>query len=123
MPATREALLARLAALGITTYILLQRAEPMLRAAIIDQLEKQFHAKVELDALHVVIKDGFSVHGEGLRIWLPADNQQALIDTGAASAEDAAKPWIVVGQMRLVPRSDLATCGSWECLKNGASLG
>ena len=89
-----------LAALGITTYVLLQRAEPMLHAAIIDQLQKQFHAKVELDTLHVVIKDGFSVHGEGLRIWLPPDNQQALIDTGAASPEDAAKPWIVVGQMR-----------------------
>lgn len=89
-----------LAALGITTYILLQRAEPMLRAAIIDNLEKQFHGKVELDAFHVVIKDGFSVQGEGLRIWLPPDNQEALVATGAASAEDAAKPWIVVGKMR-----------------------
>jgi hypothetical protein len=29
----------------------------------------------------------------------------------------------VVGQMRLVPRSDLATAESWECLKSGASLG
>lgn len=87
------------AALGITTYILLQRAEPLLRAAIIDQLQKEFHAKVELDTLHVVFEDGITVQGEGLRIWLPPDNQQALVATGAASAEDAAKPWIVVGQM------------------------
>lgn len=97
---TSIAVLLVLAALGITTYILLQRAEPMLREAIIDQLQQQFHAKAELDTLHVVFKDGISVQGEGLRIWLPPDNQQALIATGAASAEDAAKPWIVVGQMR-----------------------
>jgi len=97
---TSITILLVLAGLGVATWILLQRAEPLLRAAIIDQLQQQFHAKVELDALHVVFQNGISVQGEGLRIWLPPDNQQALIDTGAASPEDAAKPWVVVGQMR-----------------------
>src|SRR5271155_2039679 len=51
-------LLALLAA-GTTISILLHRAEPMLRASLIDTLQKRFHSRVDLDSLHVSIVDGF----------------------------------------------------------------
>jgi hypothetical protein len=87
-------------AIGVTIYILLQRAEPMLRASLIDTLQKRFHAKVELDELHVAILHGLSVEGAGLRIWLPEDTQAALEASGAAVGNSARDPWIVVGKMR-----------------------
>ena len=86
--------------IGVTVYILLQRAEPMLRASLIDTLQKRFHAKVELDELHVAILHGLSVEGAGLRIWLPEDTQAALEASGAAVGNSARDPWIVVGKMR-----------------------
>jgi hypothetical protein len=105
------------AAAGIGVYILMQRAEPMLRAALIDTLQKRFHSRVELDNLHVVILDGFSVEGQGLRIWLPS-NADVDADVGAdvnadvpsaqpknvsaasPQAEWRTQPWIVVGKIR-----------------------
>jgi hypothetical protein len=76
-------------AVGIVIAILLHRAEPMLRASLIDTLQKHFHSKVELDDLHVSIVDGFQVEGKGLRIWLPVEAQQNL---ETAAAAEAAKP-------------------------------
>ena len=64
--------------LGITIAILLHRAEPMLRASLIDTLQKRFHSRVELDDLHVSIMDGFQAEGSGLRIWLPQEAQENL---------------------------------------------
>jgi hypothetical protein len=61
------------AAVGGTVAILLHRAEPLLRASVIDALEKKFQSRVELDDLRVSILDGFWVEGRGLRIWLPAE--------------------------------------------------
>ena len=87
------------AGIGVAIYILLQRAEPMLRASLIDTLQKRFHGKVELDELHVAILHGLSVEGNGLRIWLPEDTQAALEASGAAGSS-ARDPWIVVGKMR-----------------------
>lgn len=87
------------AGIGVAVYILLQRAEPMLRASLIDTLQKRFHGKVELDELHVAILHGLSVEGNGLRIWLPEDTQAALEASGAAGSS-ARDPWIVVGKMR-----------------------
>jgi hypothetical protein len=55
---------------GVIVYFL-HRAEPMLRAALIDNLEKRFQARVELDDMHVSMVDGFQVECRGLRIWLP----------------------------------------------------
>jgi hypothetical protein len=57
---------------GIVAY-LFRRAEPMLRAALIENLEKRFHARVELDDMHLSIVDGFQVECRGLRIWLPKE--------------------------------------------------
>jgi len=76
-------------AAGITVAILLHRAEPMLRASIIDTLQKRFHSHVELDSLHVSIMDGFQAEGTGLRIWLP---REALDNLSEDSTAGPAKP-------------------------------
>jgi hypothetical protein len=60
---------------GAIVAVLLQRAEPMMRAALINTLQKRFHSRVELDDMRVSIVDGFRVEGRGLRIWLPAGLQ------------------------------------------------
>jgi hypothetical protein len=83
------AVLAVLLAGGITIAILLHRAEPMLRASIIDTLEKRFHSHVELDSFHVSIMDGFQAEGTGLRIWLP---HEALDNLSEDSGNGPAKP-------------------------------
>ena len=66
-------LLVALLVVGAAIAILIRRAEPMLRAALIDSLQKRFHARVELDDMHLSIVDGFQVEAQGLRIWLPAE--------------------------------------------------
>jgi hypothetical protein len=78
-----------LLATGTVIAVLLHRAEPMLRASIIDTLQKRFHAHVELDSLHVSIIDGFQVEGSGLRIWLPHEALDRLSDE---STPGPAKP-------------------------------
>lgn len=116
-------------ALGITVALLLERAQPMLKAALIDALEKRFHAKVELDDLRVSAMNGYEVEGRGLRIWLPkraiqelsADDANATQATAASGKPSAGKtagqaaatsaapaafeawrnePWIVVQQIK-----------------------
>lgn len=60
---------------------LAHRAEPYLRARIVEGLQEHFHARVELDSFHLSL--GNSLHGEwgvwavgkGLRIWPPAEVQ------------------------------------------------
>ena len=56
------------AAVGVA----LQRAEPYLRARIVEGLEDRFHARVELDSFHVSLVKGLWAEGKGLRIWPPA---------------------------------------------------
>jgi hypothetical protein len=87
------------AGVGIAIYVLLQRAEPVLRASLIDTLQKRFHGRVELDRLRVAVLDGFSVEGQGLRIWLPPE------EAGATTAADPkpqwrTEPWIIVAKLR-----------------------
>ena len=65
-------LLLALIALGVAISVALHRAEPMLRAAIVEKLEKRFHARVELDSFHVSLVEGLTAEGKGLRIWPPA---------------------------------------------------
>lgn len=81
-----------LLALGVTVAILLERAQPMLKAALIDALEKRFHAKVELDDLRVSAVNGYEVEGRGLRIWLPKQAVEELSADNAASAQAAVGP-------------------------------
>ncbi len=99
-------LLVFLGVVGFSAYMM-HRAEPTLRAALIDTLQKRFQARVELDAMHVSVMNGFRVEANGLRIWLPDAVQAqsakiaAIVDpTGksdlsrSAQAKRHTEPWI-----------------------------
>jgi hypothetical protein len=58
-----------LAALGIVV----SRAEPTLRAMVIETLSARFKSRVELDAFHVSLLKGLQVSGTGLRIFGETD--------------------------------------------------
>ena len=65
-------LLVVLAILGVVVAVSLHNAEPILREVIVDKLESQFHARVELDSFHISLVNGLWAEGKGLRIWPPA---------------------------------------------------
>ena len=65
-------LLAALAVAAVVVDIGLRRAEPFLRARLVEELEDHFHARVELDSFHVSLVKGLWAEGKGLRIWPPA---------------------------------------------------
>jgi AsmA-like C-terminal region len=68
------AALALLLAAGLTALgIMISRAEPTLRAVVIETLSTKFKSKVELDAFHVSLLKGFQVSGTGLRIFGQSD--------------------------------------------------
>ena len=114
---------------GTLVTVLLHRAEPLLRASLIDSLQKRFHSRVELDDMHVSVVDGFQVEANGLRIWLPPEaiveaapaKPTAATAAGSGDAGSAGQtmqpaaplppdspaaakwrtqPWIVVGKLR-----------------------
>ncbi len=60
-----------LAGAAVVVTILLHRAEPILRARIVKELQDHFHARVELDSFHVSLVNGLWAEGKGLRIWPP----------------------------------------------------
>ncbi|WP_263356223.1 AsmA-like C-terminal region-containing protein [Acidicapsa ligni] len=94
------ALVLALAVCGVANYYL-HRAEPMLRAALVDSLQKRFHSKVEIGDFRVSMLDGFWVEGRSLRIWLPVEAQQnAIAVNGAANQPWITGPWIVVDKLR-----------------------
>jgi len=68
--------------------ILARRAEPLLRAQIIQALEDHFHARVELDSFHVTLSNGLWANGKGLRIWQPVESE------GKAEADNQEPPAI-----------------------------
>ena len=59
-------------ALVIVVTVVMHRAEPILRAYIVQALKEQFHSRVELDGFHVSVASGLWAEGHGLRIWPPA---------------------------------------------------
>jgi hypothetical protein len=67
-----SAVLLLLAALAVIVSILFRRAEPFLRARIVQTLQDRFHARVELDDFHMSLVHGLKAEGHGLRIWPPA---------------------------------------------------
>ncbi|MFC5861054.1 AsmA-like C-terminal region-containing protein [Acidicapsa dinghuensis] len=81
-----------LVVLGVIVAVLLERAQPMLKAALIDALEKRFHAKVELDDLRVSVMNGYEVEGRGLRIWLPKQAVDELSAENAATTQPKPSP-------------------------------
>jgi hypothetical protein len=66
-------LLAAFAVLTGAVLVLAHRAEPILRAYIVQGLQDHFHARVELDSFHLTLRDGMWAEGKGLRIWPPAE--------------------------------------------------
>jgi AsmA-like C-terminal region len=94
-------LLLVLIALGVAIYIMLRRAEPMLRAQIVEKLSEHFHARVELDSFHVSLVNGLWAEGKGLRIWPPA--QVAGVSVPGAQAAinpDSGEPLIRIEEFR-----------------------
>jgi hypothetical protein len=81
-------LLVALVALGVVISIALRRAEPFLRAEIVEALQEHFHAHVELDSFHVSLLNGLRAHGQGLRIWPPDQ------ESSGAGAQNAGTPLI-----------------------------
>jgi hypothetical protein len=71
------------AAIGIS--IVLRNAEPILRAQIVATLERQFHARVELDSFHMSLAGGLRAEGQGLRIWPPSQVQGVTVPASSAS--------------------------------------
>jgi hypothetical protein len=70
---TAVCLLVFFAGFVAAVAVLAHRAEPMLRARIVAELQEHFHARVELDSFHVSLLGGLRAEGRGLRIWPPAE--------------------------------------------------
>jgi hypothetical protein len=66
----------------------LRRAEPFLRARIVEALQNRFHARVELDSFNMSLMHGLRAEGTGLRIWPPAQVE------GVNVAADPSEPLI-----------------------------
>ena len=62
-----------LAAILICVRIVIHRAEPILRARVIETLSARFQSRVELAEIHVWIDDGLHVQGKGLKIYGATD--------------------------------------------------
>jgi len=73
---------------------MLHRAEPFLRARIVDALQTRFHARVELDSFHMSLVHGLRAEGRGLRIWPPAQVE------GVTVAADGGTPLISLDDFR-----------------------
>jgi hypothetical protein len=74
-------LLVLAAAAGVVALVL-HRAEPFLRARIVDALQERFHARVELDSFHVSLVNGLWAEGNGLRIWPPSQVEGVSVPAG-----------------------------------------
>jgi hypothetical protein len=58
---------------AVIVSIVIRRAEPTLRAEVIETLSTRFKSRVELDAFHVSSLKGLQVSGSGLRIFGDTD--------------------------------------------------
>lgn len=52
---------------------MLHRAEPILRARVVETLSARFESRVEMKAFHVSVLNGLDVSGDGLEIYPPDD--------------------------------------------------
>jgi len=66
---TLLSLLAVFVVLFSVATVAMRRAEPLLRARIVAELEERFHSHVELDSFHVSVASGLRAEGKGLRVW------------------------------------------------------
>src|ERR1039458_6201630 len=102
-------ILIALAALAVAAAVLARRAEPYLRARIVQGLQERFHAQVELDSFHMSVRNGLDGHwgvwaeGKGLRIWPPAQGPGVATPATAvttAAGEVGDKPLIQLQEFR-----------------------
>jgi hypothetical protein len=73
-------LLAVFVVLFSVITVAMRRAEPLLRARIVAELEERFHSHVELDSFHVSVASGLRAEGKGLRIWPRTDRSGSTDD-------------------------------------------
>ena len=98
-------LLAALAVLVTVISILAHRAEPFLRARIVEALQTRFHARVELDNFHLSFGNslrgewGVWADGRGLRIW-PRSTPGASGDTASVEGQTSAEPLMRLDRFR-----------------------
>ena len=78
-----------LVVLAVGASLVVSRAEPILRARVIETLSTKFKSHVELDGFHVSLFRGLTVSGEGLRIYGQTDPN---------SHQPGIQPLIGVGQ-------------------------
>src|SRR5579864_6431266 len=64
-------LLILVAIVVVCIRVVIVRAQPILRARVIDTLSARFKSRVELGDLHVWVADGVDVDGKGLKIYGP----------------------------------------------------
>jgi hypothetical protein len=100
-----------IAAVGLAAIVavLAHRAEPYLRARIVEELQERFHARVELDSFHIEVGVGLVgewgvwAEGRGLRIWPPAQVAGVTVPgqaEPAAAGGGATKPLVEVEEFR-----------------------
>ncbi len=66
-------LLVLAAAAVVGVRIVIKRAQPILRARVIETLSARFKSRVELADLHVWVADGLHVDGKGLQVYGTSD--------------------------------------------------
>ena len=97
LPWLAGGLLVAILALAGIAAVLARRAEPFLRARIMQGLQKRFHARVELDSFHIALGNelrgqwGVWAEGRGLRIWPSDKAEEALGQDERAQAEIVAR--------------------------------
>jgi hypothetical protein len=62
-----------LAGVAVVARLVIDRAQPILRARVIETLSNRFKGKVELATLDVSVIKGLAVSGSGLKIYGPTD--------------------------------------------------
>jgi hypothetical protein len=62
-----------LAGAAVAVRFVIARAEPILRARVIETLSNRFHGKVELASFDVSVTNGIEVSGDGLKIFGATD--------------------------------------------------
>jgi hypothetical protein len=92
-------LLASLAVAAGLVELGLRRAQPFLRARIVEELEDRFHARVELDSFHLSLVNGLWAEGKGLRIWPPARVEGVAVPAQPPGA-DQSLPLIRLDEFR-----------------------
>jgi hypothetical protein len=87
------------AVIAVVLVVLARRAEPLLRAQIVQALEDHFHAHVELDSFHVSVREGLWADGKGLRIWQPVETE-GKSETEGEEPPAIGKPLIQIAEFR-----------------------